>query len=172
MRPSTRRRVWSTTRWLLVVAVVGFWFFALRPQGLGGPAGFVLVSGKSMLPTMHTGDLVIVHKRDRYRVGDVIAYHVPKPDPAAGAQVIHRIVGGSAEKGFVVQGDNRTAPDIWHPKPDDVIGSEWVHIPRAGRLIVFIHTPLFIAALAAFAVVLWILYSDDDEEKDGAEAEG
>lgn len=163
MRPSTRRRAWSIARWVLVAAVVVFWFVALRPQGLGGPAGFVLVSGRSMLPTMHTGDLVIVHRHDRYRVGDVIAYRVPKPDPAAGAQVIHRIVGGSAEKGFVVQGDNRTAPDIWHPKQTDVIGSECVHIPRAGKLIVFIHTPLFIAALAAFVVVLWILFSDSED---------
>jgi signal peptidase len=166
MRPSALARAWSIARWVLVGAVVVFWFVALRPQGLGGPAGFVLVSGKSMLPTMHTGDLVIVHRHDRYRVGDVIAYHVPKPDPAAGAQVIHRIVGGSAEQGFVVQGDNRTAPDIWHPKHDDVIGSEWVHIPRAGKLIVWIHTPVFIAALAAFAVVLWILYSGDSEDAD------
>ena len=135
MPPSARRRAWSTVRWLLVAAVVVSWFVALRPQRLGGPAGFVLVSGKSMLPTMHTGDLVIVHEHDRYRVGDVVAYRVPKPDPAAGAQVIHRIVGGSAQKGFVVQGDNRTAPDIWHPKDEDVIGSEWVHIPRAGKLV-------------------------------------
>jgi signal peptidase len=165
MRPSEVQRAWSIARWLLVGAVVVFWFVALRPQGLGGPAGFVLVSGKSMLPTLHADDLVIVHRHDRYRVGDVIAYRVPKPDPAAGAQVIHRIVGGSAEKGFVVQGDNRTAPDIWHPKPDDVIGSEWLHIPRAGKLVVWIRTPVFIAALAAFAAVLWILYSgrDDDE---------
>jgi signal peptidase len=162
------RRALGRLQIVAVVGLVAFWFVALRPQALGGPAGYALVSGTSMLPTMHTGDLVIVHKHDRYRVGDVIAYHVPKPDPAAGAQVIHRIVGGSAEKGFVVQGDNRTAPDIWHPKPKDVIGSEWVHIPRAGKLIVFVHTPVFIAALAAFVVVLWILYSgsDDEDERD------
>jgi signal peptidase I len=164
MRPSTLARAWSLARWVLVAGVVAFWFVALRPQGLGGPAEFVLVSGKSMLPTMHTGDLVIVHERDHYRVGDVIAYRVPKPDPAEGSQVIHRIVGGSAEQGFVVQGDNRTAPDIWHPKTKDVVGSEWVHIPRAGKLVLFVHTPVFIAALAAFAVVLWILYSGDDDQ--------
>jgi signal peptidase len=163
----------DAVRWLLVVAVVIVWFFTLRPQALGGPAGFVLVSGTSMLPTMHTGDLVIVHRHDEYRTGDVIAYRVPKPDPAAGAQVIHRIVGGSAEKGFVVQGDNRTAPDIWRPKPKDVIGSEWIHIPRAGRLVVWLHTPVVIGAVAAFAVVLWILLSgsNGDEHEDEPNAQ-
>lgn len=170
MRSSDLRRAWSIARWVLVAVVVVFWFVALRPQGLGGPAGFVLVSGDSMLPTMHTSDLVIVHEHDTYAKGDVIAYHVPEPDPAAGAQVIHRIVGGSARDGYVVQGDNRTAPDIWHPKPKDVIGSEWVHIPRLGKLVVWMHTPLFIGAFAAFCVVLWILFSgndstDEDEPK-------
>lgn len=158
----------------MVAAVVVFWFVALRPQSLGGPAGFVLVSGDSMLPRMRTGDLVILHEHDRYRKGDVIAYHVPKPDPAAGAQVIHRIIGGSAEKGFVVQGDNRTAPDIWHPKPEDVIGAEWVHIPRLGKVVAWLHTPIAIGAVAAFAVVLWILFSggdDEDEDESPGDAE-
>ena len=116
-RRSTLCRVANAAGLALTVAAVVFWALFLRPQSLGGPAAYVLVSGKSMLPRYHTGDLVLVEQQSRYHVGEVIAYHVPKGDPMAGAQVIHRIIGGDAQHGFVVQGDNRTAPDVWRPKP-------------------------------------------------------
>src|SRR5215831_17838445 len=59
---------------LAIAALVG-WALFLRPQSLGGPAGYVLVSGKSMLPRYHTGDLVLVERRSSYHLGEVIAYH-------------------------------------------------------------------------------------------------
>jgi len=99
----------------LAVFVCLFWAQYLRPQAFGGSAAYVLVSGKSMLPRYHTGDVVLVLRHSSYRVGQVIAYRVPKGDPMAGAQVIHRIIGGDAKRGFVVQGDNRTQPDVWRP---------------------------------------------------------
>ena len=58
---------------------------------LGGPASYVIVSGHSMEPTLYTGDLVVVHQRDEYSVGDMVAFEIE-----GGSQVIHRIVGGSA----------------------------------------------------------------------------
>src|SRR3954447_9111211 len=100
------RRPNQAAAFVLLVALVGGWAFVLRPQSLGGPAGYVLVSGHSMLPRYHTGDLVLVERRHSYHVGQVIAYRVPKGDAMAGAQVIHRIIGGDARRGFVVQGDN------------------------------------------------------------------
>ena len=91
MRTSVVRRAWSGVRWAVVLAVVAFWFVALRPQALGGPASFALVSGTSMLPRMHTGDVVVVHRKRVYHVGDVISYRVPKPDPAAPEQGRRRL---------------------------------------------------------------------------------
>ena len=117
----------------------------LRPQSLGGPAGYVLVSGKSMLPLYHTGDLVLVERQSSYHVGDVIAYRVPKGDPMAGAQVIHRIIGGDAKHGFVVQGDNRTAPDVWRPKPEDIVGAKALRIPNAVVVLQYLRSPLLLA---------------------------
>ena len=143
------RGAWTALQAAGVVALLAFWFIALRPQGLGGRAGYALVSGTSMLPTMHTGDVVIVHRAHHYVIGDVIAYKVPKGQTGAGAQVIHRIVGGNEHDGFIVQGDNRTAPDIWHPTPSLVVGREWAHIPKLGRVVTALHTPLVLAALAA-----------------------
>jgi len=138
---------------VLVLACL-YWAQYLRPQSLGGNTGYVLVSGASMEPRYHTGDLVVVERKAVYRPGDVIAYRVPKGDPMAGAQVIHRIIGGDARHGFVVRGDNRTAPDVWRPKPRDIVGAKALRLPNAIVVLQYVRTPLFLAVLAAaFAFV-------------------
>jgi len=148
---------------LAIAAVVG-WALFLRPQSLGGPAGYVLVSGKSMLPRYHTGDLVLVERHSSYRVGQVIAYRVPKGDPMAGAQVIHRIVGGDARHGFLVQGDNRTAPDVWRPKPADIVGAKVLRIPNAIVVLQYLRSPLTLALLAAALVFIRVLAFGGDRK--------
>ncbi len=141
---------------LAIAAVVG-WALFLRPQSLGGPAAYVLVSGKSMLPRYHTGDMVLVERKSSYHRGEVIAYHVPKGDAMAGAQVIHRIIGGDAQHGFVVQGDNRTAPDVWRPKPADIVGAKTLRIPNAVVVLQYLRSPLLLGLLAACFVFVRVL---------------
>jgi signal peptidase I len=148
-----------------VVLVCLFWMQYLRPQSLGGRAAYVLVSGKSMWPRYHTGDLVLVERRSSYHIGELIAYRVPKGDPLAGAQVIHRIVGGSAQHGFVVQGDNRTAPDVWRPKPADIVGAKELRIPNAIVILQFLRRPLFLAILASCFVFTTMMGSDEEEDE-------
>src|ERR1700757_3061859 len=92
------------------VAFVGALLWFCLPQALGGRAGWVLVSGTSMLPHLHTGDLVLVEHRSSYHVGEVVAYRVPEGPVGAGHVVIHRIVGGNSRAGWKMKGDNRTAP--------------------------------------------------------------
>jgi signal peptidase I len=151
------RRINQVFSFALVLALVVFWAMVLRPQSLGGPAGYVLVSGHSMLPRYKTGDLVLVERKSSYHVGQVIAYHVPKGDPMAGAQVIHRIIGGDATHGFLVQGDNRTAPDVWRPRPRDIVGAKALRIPNAVLLLQFLRSPVLIALLAASFVFVPVL---------------
>jgi signal peptidase len=147
----------------LVVLVCLFWAQYLRPQLLGGNAAYVLVSGKSMLPRYHTGDLVLVERQSSYHVGQLISYRVPKGDPMAGAEVIHRIIGGDAQHGFIVKGDNRTAPDVWHPKPRDIVGAKALRIPNAVLVLQFLRSPFFLALLAACFVFVQVLVRGDDE---------
>ena len=151
------RRLNQAASLVLLVAVVAGWAFTLRPQSLGGPAGYVLVSGHSMLPRYHTGDLVLVERKSSYHVGQVIAYHVPKGDPMAGAQVIHRIIGGDAKHGFLVRGDNRTAPDVWRPRPTDIVGAKALRIPNAILVLQFLRSPVLLALLAACFVFVHVL---------------
>jgi signal peptidase I len=143
------------------VLVCLFWAHYLRPQSLGGNAGYVLVSGQSMLPRYKTGDLVVVERHAGYHTGEVIAYHVPKPDPMAGAQVIHRIIGGDAKHGFIVQGDNRTAPDVWHPRPRDIVGAKALRLPQAIVILQFLRAPMFLALLAACFVFVHVIARDE-----------
>ena len=144
---------------LALLALVVAWFFLLRPQNLGGPVGYVIVSGQSMEPTLHSGDLVLVRQRESYQVGDVIAYRIPRGEPGEGIIVVHRIVGGSAEEGFVTRGDNRTGADLWRPRPQDIAGALWLHLPRVGWLLGLLRTPLVLATAAAAVAVLLVLTS-------------
>ena|SRR5947209_5216965 len=149
-----------------------FWAQYVRPQSLGGQAGYVLVSGHSMLPRYKTGDLVVVERHASYHRGEVIAYHVPKGDPMAGAQVIHRIIGGDAQHGFIVQGDNRTAPDTWRPKPADIVGAKALRIPDAIIVLQFLRAPIFLALLAACFVFVHVLSGGDGDEQDEETTQG
>jgi signal peptidase len=167
--PARRRVTFSTVLnalglVLAIAAVVG-WALFLRPQSLGGPAAYVLVSGKSMLPRYHTGDMVLVEHKSSYHRGEVIAYRVPKGDPMAGAQVIHRIIGGDAQHGFLVQGDNRTAPDVWRPKPSDIVGVKTLRIPNAVSVLQYLRSPLLLGMLAACLVFVRVLGFGGDKVK-------
>ncbi len=170
MRSSARLTLVQPPHWLRVsltrtnkaagiaiaILVCLFWVQFLRPQSLGGNAAYVLVSGQSMEPRYHTGDLVLVEKHHSYHAGQLIAYRVPKGDPMAGAQVIHRIIGGDAKHGFIVRGDNRTAPDVWRPKPQDIVGAKALRLPGAIVVLQFLRAPIFLALLAATFVFVHV----------------
>jgi signal peptidase len=145
-RVRLRRAAEAALCLVLAAGLLAFW-----PQSLGGRVGFVMVSGHSMDPTLHAGDLVLVRARPSYRVGDVIAYRVPEGEPGAGSEVVHRIVGGDARRGFTTQGDHNDYHDPWHPRPADIVGGRWLCVPRIARWFAHLQGPL---PLAMFAAVL------------------
>ena len=129
------------------------WAMLLRPPVLGGPATYLIVRGDSMLPTYQTGDLLILHARVSYSVGDAVAYRVPSGELGAGRLVVHRIVGGDGATGYVLQGDNNPAPDPWSPMATDVVGSPWLAVPGVGRAVAVIRQPAVAGGLAAALLV-------------------
>jgi signal peptidase len=147
------------------VACVGTLLWFCLPQALGGRAGWVLVSGTSMLPHLHTGDLVLVERRSSYHVGQVVAYRVPKGQVGAGFVVIHRIIGGNGRTGWKMKGDNRTAPDLWYPTDRDVMGAKLLRIPDAWFVLRFLHTPLFLGLLAGLGAFFLIALRGDAEDE-------
>jgi len=137
---STRKRRhpirWLTGLLVTVTLLVGF-----APTTVGGATSYVIVSGSSMEPTLVDGDLVVVRRGD-YQVGDIVAFE------SGNGLVIHRIVGGSAEDGFVMQGDNKEAPDTWTPTPDDIMGEHFARVPEAGHWVAGLaSSPALLGAL-------------------------
>ncbi len=174
-RAALGRRLPHAGRLALLVAQLAFvaallWF--CLPQALGGRAGWVMVSGTSMLPRLHTGDLVLVEHQSSYHVGEIVAYRVPKRQVGAGHVVIHRIVGGNGKTGWTMQGDNRTAADLWYPTNGDVIGAKELRIPDAWFVLRFLHAPLFLALLAGCVVFFLVAFGESGEPDADGEAEG
>ena len=145
---------------LAVIAAL-LWF--CLPQTFGGRAGWVLVSGTSMLPHFRTGDLVLVERHSSYHVGEVVAYRIPKGQIGAGHVVIHRIIGGNGSTGWTMKGDNRTAPDLWYPTNRDVLGAKQLRIPDAWFVLRVFHMPILLALFAAVVAFFWIAFSGEDK---------
>jgi signal peptidase I len=154
--------------YVVIVIAAGFWLIVLRPSFVGGPATYVIVRGDSMLPLHATGDLVVTQAASEYGIGDVVAYRVPEGEVGAGHTVLHRLVAGDIQDGFVARGDHNPAPDPWRVPADDISGREWVAFPWIGRWIVFIHQPAVLAALAAAIAVGIIVARAPDTEMGGA----
>jgi signal peptidase len=151
-------------RLLLLIAAAAAWFVVLRPTALGGPASYIFVSGVSMEPTLESGDLAVLQRADEYAIGDIVAFEVPD-GPGAGALVIHRIIGGSGGDGFVMQGDNKRAPDEWNPTEELVAGRMWLHLPGAGTVVSWLRQPAVFASLLAGLVVFFIVLGGGDRPK-------
>lgn len=166
------RRLWRLCRTLAFVATLVLWVIFLRPPFLGGTAGYVNVSGTSMEPRMHTGDVVLLQRQDSYRVGDVVAYHIPRGQPGAGNVVIHRVKGGSAKAGYVMRGDNRDSDDFVRPTSSDVVGKKLVRVPALGRIARILMTPIGLGLLAALATMAFIAMGPRKREPELAAAGG
>lgn len=166
MRRPSWRTVRSIASWAALVLFVLGWAALLRPPSLGGGATIVGVSGISMKPTMDDGDLTVIRKRASYGVGDVIAYRIPEGQPGAGNNIVHRIVDGDAENGFVTRGDNNKGVDIWRPTDADVLGEVSVHIPHLAGWIGSLRTPVGTAALAGLVTFGLIMLPGRRHEDD------
>jgi signal peptidase len=147
----------------LITIVLGVgWFIWLRPVQFNGPATYVIVSGESMEPTLYEGDLVILQRQDQYAPGDIVAYRI------RGGNIIHRITDTSDE-GFILQGDNKNAPDEYTPSEEEVLGKMWLHFPRAGRLVQSLQKPLALAVAAGLLTFIIMLASGGGEQTAAAQ---
>lgn len=162
--PERSRLIRLMSTGVMLLVVVG-WAMFLRPAYLGGPVTYVIVAGQSMEPGLHTGDLVLARRQDSYGRGDVVAFQVPRNEPGGGSIVIHRMVGGSGNEGWVLQGDNKDEPDIWRPTNEEISGKRWLLIPQAGHLLVLVRSPLAFAVGASLMVFLLVATPGGREER-------
>ncbi len=143
---------------LLMLAILGFFFTLAAPTRFGGRASYVIVTGNSMEPFLHRGDLAILRQTGDYDIGDVVTYHHPRL-----GRVIHRIVDRSGDN-FVLQGDNNGWIDSYQPVVADIAGELLLHIPRAGSVVWGFRTPVGAALLAGvIGVMLFWSFAEDSE---------
>lgn len=133
-----------------LVLVILAWALFL-PIQFGGAAAYVIISGESMEPLYHSGDLVVTRREPAYGVGDIVTYYSANLD----SYVIHRIVAARNNE-FTLKGDNNAWLDPEKPGSDQVVGKAWLHIPGFGRALVPFRSPLGLALLAgAVAMVVF-----------------
>ena len=126
---------------ILFAGLVVIWI-AFAPTKLGGRASYVMVNGISMEPNYHTGDLVIVHKAPTYQVGDVVTYR----DAILGEYIIHRIITIEQDK-YVFKGDNNSWIDVYRPTQEEIVGKQWIYIPKFGNIFEWMREPLHLALI-------------------------
>ena len=143
--------------WTFALLFIAGWFATLRPSVWGGPVTYIVIRGTSMLPTYSPGDLVLVRKAEEYGPGDVVAYRVPEGEFGANMILIHRIIGGTGDQGFVLLGDNNDDEDVWYPKESEIVGRPVAHVPSVGLVLTTLRNPLLMASLAAGVTVAVIV---------------
>lgn len=128
---------------IMVVSLAAIWI-AFAPVNIGGQATYVMVNGNSMEPGFHKDDLAIVKAAPAYNVGDIVTYH----DAEMGANVIHRIIAMDQDH-YVLQGDNNSWIDAYHPTRDEIIGKLWIHAPQLGVAMQWLRLPVNMALTTA-----------------------
>jgi signal peptidase I len=129
----------------VAVALAAMYF--LWPARFGGGTSYVITSGVSMEPRFHSGDLAILRRADRYRVGEIAGYH----SGALHVTVLHRIVERRGDR-FIFKGDHNTWRDDDRTTQADILGRLWVRIPHGGILLRLARQPavlLFVGGLVA-----------------------
>lgn len=135
------RRAFTIT---VVLFIVVFAWLEIAPLALGGRASYVVTDGVSMLPRIKTDGLVITRSEPSYHIGEVVAYH----NADLHSVVLHRIVAIEGAH-FVFKGDNNDFKDGYHPVKSEIVGKEWIYLPRAGRIFQGLRSPIAFGVLMA-----------------------
>ncbi len=151
--------------WLLLAGLLAM----MWPVRFGGTTNFIIVSGRSMERTYHTGDLVITKERSSYRVGDVVVYRIPGGGAGAGREIVHRLHERLPDGRFLVRGDNNKTNDPWVITTDDIVGSKWLMIAKGGVFLGFLRSILMLAVLFG-VLVAWVFWPREDPALDAEPA--
>ena len=124
-----------------------------------------VVSGHSMLPTLRTGEIVLVRgvSPSQLRIGEIVSVHVPRSDQTTyhyPPEIVHRIVGLSMHNGILTvqtKGDNEPAEPFTVPATA-IRGRMLVAIPDIGYGVLFLHSRPGRIALIGMAALLLLYF--------------
>lgn len=160
---NTRRWYQAVLAALLLVFVIATWV-VFAPLQLGGRSAYIIVTGNSMEPGFHLGELVIVQPQLDYRVGDIVVYR----NPQLKAYVFHRINGVKLDR-FILKGDNNSWTNSYLPARGDVVGKLWIHIPTLGKAVQWMRLPLHLSLMAGATggILMTALLTGHSRQKKG-----
>ena len=124
------------------------------PFGIGGA---VVLSG-SMEPALSVDDLIFVRETKDVSLGDIIVYE------SGSELIVHRVVA-LYEGGVVTQGDANNTPDD-PVSTEQIKGKVIFSIPKAGKAVELLKSPLGITVVLAAAFVLTELSLRREKEDD------
>ena len=143
---SSHKRWWQAVLAAFLLVFVFAAWIVFAPLQLGGQVTYVIVTGNSMEPGFHLGDLVVMHQVLDYQVGEIVVYR----NAELKGLVFHRIIGKD-QGHFILQGDHNSWTDSYQPTREEMVGKLWIHIPRAGKTVQWLRLPLNMALMAGAA---------------------
>ena len=148
------RKATVLTRWfgyVLAFTLISFSILSFQ----GSVKARVVLTG-SMAPTINPGDVILTTPPTNIapKVGSIVAYVGRRFDGTAVGVFSHRIIGGNAQTGFIVKGDNNPDPDIQKPKIPDITGVVIFVIPLIGKFL----TPKALMVLIPLIFGLWLIF--------------
>lgn len=164
-----------TTILILILLVLAIILIAPR---LLGYQSLAVLSG-SMEPEIPVGSLVFAKETEpsALEVGDVITYKL-----SGTTLVTHRVIENDTVSGqLITQGDANDVADSNPVEYQNVVGKVTMHLPWLGYLSIYIKTPLGIAGICGFFVILIVLVylpeifapaKKEDENSDAKEQDG
>jgi len=140
---------------VIVYALSGIAILALLALGLAGTLAFRVVLTESMMPTINPGDVIVTISDNVVtpKMGDVVVYIATRFDGTPVAPFAHRIIGGSAEDGWIVKGDNNPNADVQHPTSDDIESVVVAVWPGVGKF----FNGQVILLMALLVVAVWFI---------------
>lgn len=140
-----------TTILILLLAAVAIVLIAPK---LMGYQTLAVLSG-SMEPEISVGSIVFTKEiePELLEAGDIVTYRL-----SGDTLVTHRVMENdqTAEQ-LITQGDANETADVSPVAYDNVVGKAAMHLPLLGYLSIYIKTPIGIAAICGFLVVLILL---------------
>lgn len=141
------------------------------PSFLGVSA--LRVETGSMTGTINEGDVIIIAKTNKYKIGDIVTY-IQDGDKLP---TTHRIVLYEGDNGYITKGDFNNTKDFDTVYQDEILGEVIFPIPKLGYVLDWFTTTEGIIYSIVFVVILygtiylWRLKEKDDENKNEIDCE-
>ena len=154
---------------LLIVVVVYLGIIAGIRLVFGVETPFMVVASRSMEPTLHVNDVIVVVHVDPHtlKVGDIIVY---RPRYASDFYIVHRIIKvlDPLKPTFITKGDNNRYPDNLPVEGWQVVGKVVYVIPRVGVILKALAPPVnYVLAGILLIILFYMLYVDFVREGGG-----